>query len=176
MGWTSHLTYRLMTMMRGELITIIFAKMLKLQLINASESAAMTLMGTDVQRIAETFHALLIDVVPSIVQLSIAVYLLYVQLGVVCIAPILVTISKLGILDTLNAALIFLLNSLNWPFYGTCWLCYNETEGLAVSELLRAKIFSKLWSRRGPCSRESEKCRFENNWHFLLVVFCCMQY
>lgn len=83
-----------MTMMRGELITVIYAKMLTLQIINVNESAAMTLMGTDVQRIAETFHSLLIDVVPSVLQVGIAVYLLYVQLGVVCIAPVLVTLGK----------------------------------------------------------------------------------
>jgi len=83
-----------MTMMRGELVTLIYAKMLKLQIANVNESAAMTLMGTDVQRIAETFHELLIDIIPSIVQVAIAMYLLYVQLGIVCIAPILVTISE----------------------------------------------------------------------------------
>jgi len=83
-----------MTMMRGELVTVIYAKMLTLQIINVNESAAMTLMGTDVQRIAETFHALLVDIIPSVIQVSIAVYLLYVQLGAVCIAPILVTIGK----------------------------------------------------------------------------------
>jgi len=93
-GWTSHLKYRLMTMMRGELVTLIYAKMLKLQIANVNESAAMTLMGTDVQRIAETFHELLIDIIPSIVQVAIAMYLLYVQLGIVCVAPILVTISE----------------------------------------------------------------------------------
>lgn len=93
-GWTSHLTYRLMTMMRGELITTIYSKMLTLQTANANESAAMTLMGTDVQRIAETFHFLLIDVAPSVIQVGIAVYLLYTQLGAVCIAPVLITISE----------------------------------------------------------------------------------
>ena len=83
-----------MTMMRGELVTLIYAKMMKLQIANVNESAAMTLMGTDVQRIAETFHELLIDIIPSIVQVAIAMYLLYVQLGIVCVAPILVTISE----------------------------------------------------------------------------------
>ena len=73
--------------------------MLTLQLVNVNESAAMTLMGTDVQRIAETFHLLLIEVVPSVVQVAIAVYLLYVQLGAVCIAPILVTISKCSMIE-----------------------------------------------------------------------------
>lgn len=94
MGWASHLTYRLMTMMRGGLVTLIYSKMTELQLVNVSESAAMTLMGTDVQRIAETFHYVIADAVPAVIQLGIAAYLLYVQLGVAFIAPIIITISK----------------------------------------------------------------------------------
>lgn len=49
-------------------------------------------MGTDVPRIAETFHFLLIEVPPAVVQLGVAFYLLYVQLGVVGVAPIIVTL------------------------------------------------------------------------------------
>ncbi|ORY71658.1 multidrug resistance-related protein [Pseudomassariella vexata] len=93
-GWFSHLSFRMMTMIRGELITAIYAKMMTLQINNLNESAAMTLMGADVQRIAETFYFLVIDVIPSVVQLGIAMYLLYVQLGAVCVAPIIIaTIS-----------------------------------------------------------------------------------
>lgn len=81
-------------MMRGGLVTLIYSKMTELQLVNVSESAAMTLMGTDVQRIAETFHYVIADAVPAVIQLGIAAYLLYVQLGVAFIAPIIITISK----------------------------------------------------------------------------------
>ena len=49
-------------------------------------------MGTDVPRIAETFHFLLIEVPPAVVQLGVAFYLLYAQLGVVSVAPIIVTL------------------------------------------------------------------------------------
>lgn len=94
MGWSSHLSYRLMTMMRGQLISLIHTKMLALPIADVNGSAAMSLMGTDVQRIAETFWYLLIEVVPSLVQVGVAVYLLYVQLGAVCVAPIIVTMSK----------------------------------------------------------------------------------
>lgn len=97
MGWASHLSYRLMTMVRGQLTAIIYAKMLTLPITNADESAAMSLVGTDVQRIAETFWELLIEVVPSVLQLAIAVYLLYDQLGAVCVAPVLITIICTGI-------------------------------------------------------------------------------
>ncbi|ETS81268.1 hypothetical protein PFICI_06270 [Pestalotiopsis fici W106-1] len=105
MGWASHLTYRLMTMMRGSLITIIYDKMATLPMASSNDSAAMTLMGTDVARIAETYNFLLIDAPPALVQLGIALYLLYSQLGAVCIAPIIVTILSTG-LSTQLAGLI----------------------------------------------------------------------
>ncbi|KAK7745878.1 hypothetical protein SLS53_002596 [Cytospora paraplurivora] len=106
MGWSSHLSYRLMTMMRGQLISLIYTKMLALPIADVHDSAAMSLMGTDVQRIAETFWYLLIEVVPSLVQVGVAVYLLYVQLGAVCIAPIIVTINQEGImLETIRVPL-----------------------------------------------------------------------
>ncbi|ROW02989.1 hypothetical protein VMCG_05737 [Cytospora schulzeri] len=92
MGWSSHLSYRLMTMMRGQLISIIYTKMLTLPIGDVNESAAMSLMGTDVQTIAESFWYLIVEVIPSVIQVAIAVYLLYVQLGAVCVAPVLVTI------------------------------------------------------------------------------------
>lgn len=97
MGWASHLSYRLMAMIRGQLTVVIYTKMLALPITNADESAAMSLVGTDVQRIAETFWQLLIEVVPSVLQLGIAVYLLYDQLGVVCVAPVLITIICTGL-------------------------------------------------------------------------------
>jgi len=82
-----------MSMMRGELTTVVYVKLLSLP--NASESAALTLIGTDVQRISQTFHFALIESVPSAVQLGIAIYLLYAQIGAVCIAPIIVTLGKI---------------------------------------------------------------------------------
>lgn len=97
MGWSSHLSYRLMTMIRGQLTSIIYTKTLTLPITNADESAAMSLVGTDVQRIAETFWMLLIEVVPSVLQLAVAIYLLYDQLGAVCVAPVLITIICTGI-------------------------------------------------------------------------------
>lgn len=51
-------------------------------------------MGTDVARIAETYHFLLIETPPALVQLGIALYLLYSQLGAVCVAPIIVTVRE----------------------------------------------------------------------------------
>lgn len=97
MGWSSHLSYRLMAMIRGQLTVMVYTKMLTLPTTNADESSAMSLVGTDVQRIAETFWQLLIEIFPSILQLGIAVYLLYDQLGAVCVAPVLITVICTGL-------------------------------------------------------------------------------
>ncbi|KAI0423684.1 P-loop containing nucleoside triphosphate hydrolase protein [Xylaria sp. FL1042] len=93
MGWSSHLTYRLMTMIRGGLISIIYRKMLQTQVTKTNDSAAVTLMGTDVQRIAETFHYLLVELIPAFIQLGIATYLLYLQLGAVFVVLLILSIA-----------------------------------------------------------------------------------
>jgi len=83
--------------MRAQLTTAIYTKLLALPITNENKSAAVTLMGTDVQRIAETFWQLIIEAVPNVVQLGVAVYLLYTQLGAACVAPVLVTIISTGL-------------------------------------------------------------------------------
>ncbi|KAI0803754.1 P-loop containing nucleoside triphosphate hydrolase protein [Xylaria sp. FL0064] len=93
MGWSSHLTYRLMIMIRGGLISIIYRKMLQTQVTKTNDSAAVTLMGTDVQRIAETFHYLLVELIPAFIQLGIATYLLYLQLGAVFVVLLVLSIA-----------------------------------------------------------------------------------
>ncbi|TRX89453.1 hypothetical protein FHL15_009622 [Xylaria flabelliformis] len=93
LGWSSHLTYRLMTMIRGALISIVYRKILGSQAANSNDSAAVTLMGTDVQRIAETFHYLLVETIPAFIQLGIATYLLYLQLGAVFVVLLILSIA-----------------------------------------------------------------------------------
>lgn len=94
MGWGTHLAFRTMSMIRGQLISLIYNKLTTLPITNIDESSAMTLMSTDVQKIAESLHYLIIDVLPNTTQLAIAVYLLYTNLGAVCVAPIIVTVGE----------------------------------------------------------------------------------
>ncbi|KAI1115542.1 P-loop containing nucleoside triphosphate hydrolase protein [Nemania sp. NC0429] len=92
-GWSSHLTYRLMTMIRGGLISLIYRKMLQTQATKLNDSAAVTLMSTDVQRISETFHFLILELVPAFIQLGVATYLLYLQLGGVFVVLLILSIA-----------------------------------------------------------------------------------
>ncbi|KAK8859863.1 multidrug resistance-associated [Apiospora arundinis] len=96
-GWYSHLTIRTMSMMRGELISLIYLKTTTLPITSVGESAATTLMSTDAQRISETFQLLLMDTLPLITQLGLSVYVLYSQLGAVCVTPIIVAIISVSL-------------------------------------------------------------------------------
>jgi len=84
-----------MTMIRGSLIAMIYQKMLNLKS-SENESAAMTLMGTDVERIVETWHLLLIESWSNLIQLGIGIWLLEQRLGAVCIAPIIVVLGNIS--------------------------------------------------------------------------------
>ncbi|KAK8096968.1 P-loop containing nucleoside triphosphate hydrolase protein [Apiospora kogelbergensis] len=96
-GWYSHLTIRTMSMMRGELVSLIYLKTTTLPITSVSESAATTLMSTDAQRISETFQLLLMDLLPLLAQLGLSVYVLYSQLGAVCVTPIIVAIISVSL-------------------------------------------------------------------------------
>ncbi|KAK8046051.1 P-loop containing nucleoside triphosphate hydrolase protein [Apiospora saccharicola] len=96
-GWYTHLTIRTMSMMRGQLISLIYIKTTTLPITSVNESAATTLMSTDAQRISETFQLLLIDTLPLLAQLGLSVYVLYLQLGAVCVAPIIIAVVSVGL-------------------------------------------------------------------------------
>ena len=79
-------------MIRGGLVGIIFSKMLELNISDAQESSALTLMSTDVERIAETW-SFVNELWANLIQALIAVWLLERQLGIACIAPVLISLG-----------------------------------------------------------------------------------
>jgi len=84
-----------MIMTRGALVPMIYSKLLQTKINAADQSAALTLMTTDVENIVETFWRLILDPWSCILQLGICVYLLYQQLGAVCCVPIIVIFGTL---------------------------------------------------------------------------------
>lgn len=80
-------------MMRGGLVGIIFRTMLESRIGNTPESAALTLMSTDVERIAETW-SFVNEIWANLIQALIAVWLLEKQVGVVCVYPVLISFGK----------------------------------------------------------------------------------
>lgn len=57
-------------------------------------SPAITLMGTDVERIVTTLQYV-ISIAPDFIQVGLAVWILETRLGPICVAPVIVALSKL---------------------------------------------------------------------------------
>ncbi|KAK3331306.1 ABC multidrug transporter [Apodospora peruviana] len=88
--WYQHLTFRLLTMIRGSLIGMIFRHSLKLPASECAGSAtAVSLMSTDMERIQQTLQWVL-NVVPAIVQVGLGLWILSIYLGAVSVAPLVV--------------------------------------------------------------------------------------
>lgn len=73
---------------------MIYDKMMALPVDNVNESSAMSIMGSDVESLAESFFMAICDTWANFLQVAIAICLLARQLGAVCVAPIIVAISK----------------------------------------------------------------------------------
>ena len=80
----------MLTIKRGSLVAVIYDKTLKLNTNDYTENAALTLMSTDVERIAVSLQ----NIWASVVDVSIAIYLLQKQIGVACITPVLLAARK----------------------------------------------------------------------------------
>lgn len=77
-------------MVRGGLMALVYQHMMELPLGSTDESSAMSLMGADVEMLAEYFHSTVCESWASILQLGLAAWILQTQIGVVCITPILI--------------------------------------------------------------------------------------
>jgi ATP-binding cassette, subfamily C (CFTR/MRP), member 1 len=104
--------YRAMAVLRGGMIAIVYQKMMILPLGNVNQSSAMSIMGADVDTLAESLHLLICDSWANIIQLGIATYLLANELGAVCIAPLVVAISECLLF---HAIYFPFSNSKRWP-------------------------------------------------------------
>jgi ATP-binding cassette subfamily C (CFTR/MRP) protein 1 len=88
-----HALYRSITMLRGGLVGLIFNKTLILRDGVYDESAAVTHMSTDIDRIATSMQSMN-EVWSRLVEVAIGVWLLSIQLGAVSVIPILVVLCE----------------------------------------------------------------------------------
>lgn len=79
----------MITMFRGAMVSQIYAKTLTLHAGVYDESAAVTLMSTDVDRMAVSLQQIT-EVWALLVQLAIAIWLLEDRVGWICVGPIIV--------------------------------------------------------------------------------------
>ncbi|KAF7591124.1 hypothetical protein BBP40_001960 [Aspergillus hancockii] len=97
-SWYFH--HRMRTMARSILVTETFIKATKACIGTGDESAALTLMSTDMERIKMGFKSLH-DIWASVIQVALAGWMLYNRLGIVFVAPmgvVIVCFIGLGIL------------------------------------------------------------------------------
>ncbi|KAK1994906.1 P-loop containing nucleoside triphosphate hydrolase protein [Colletotrichum falcatum] len=88
------LTNRLITRLRGALIAVIYQTMLSLRAETGNAQAAVSLMSTDVDRIT-AIGQWTVAIVPNLLQLGVAFWILSGQLGGVSVAPVLVAIGTM---------------------------------------------------------------------------------
>lgn len=82
-------------MVRGGLISLIYRKTLRMPTKDLQSSSAVALMGNDVETLTERLSNLLVESWANTLTVGIAMWLLYVQLGIVFIAPIVMAFSML---------------------------------------------------------------------------------
>lgn len=80
-------------MLRGQLVSAIFKKTLRLNLAEAKKSAAVTLMSSDISSIEGSF-TVLYDIWAGILELGVGVYLLARLVGQACFLVIIPAIGK----------------------------------------------------------------------------------
>ena len=98
-GWISRAvywrqTFRMLTRVRAGLITSIFRHTVTLQETAVKDSAAITLMGTDVERIVQSLR-LVHELWASVPEVAIGIWLLARQLGVASVVPLIICLASL---------------------------------------------------------------------------------
>lgn len=86
LAWYEHMTFRVLTMFRGSLITLIFGKTLRLSASAVKDAEAITLMSADIDRIGLCMQ-ILHDAYASLVELALSLWLLSRFLGIAVVPP-----------------------------------------------------------------------------------------
>ncbi|KAF7512373.1 hypothetical protein GJ744_001941 [Endocarpon pusillum] len=103
---SQHKTYRLITILRGALVSLVHRKTLDTSVVAARASAAVTLMSTDVERIGVGLR-LLHEIWASPIDIGVGIYLLTRQLGPAGAAPgvlfLLISLAGLRVAASMGA-------------------------------------------------------------------------
>ncbi|KAF2808068.1 P-loop containing nucleoside triphosphate hydrolase protein [Mytilinidion resinicola] len=92
----SHRSFKFLTMLRGTLVSAIYTKTTEIGISALDDSAAVTLMSTDVERLVKGLRGMH-DLWANTIQFILATWLLGEKLGWACVAPIIVTIVSAAI-------------------------------------------------------------------------------
>jgi ATP-binding cassette subfamily C (CFTR/MRP) protein 1 len=89
-GAYQHKANRLATMVRGSLVNAIYAQTLDLSITSLDESAAVTLMSSDVQRICDAILPIH-NIWSGPLEIALAIWLLQKEIGLALLGPLLIT-------------------------------------------------------------------------------------
>lgn len=88
--------YRLGAMARAGLITMIYEQTAKLTSNDMRDTAALTLMGTDVERMVKSLNVAH-EIWASIIETAIALYLLQRQVTLACLVPAMISLGEFSL-------------------------------------------------------------------------------
>ncbi|KAF9879602.1 ABC multidrug transporter [Colletotrichum karsti] len=100
--WYQHMTFQLVTLFRGGIVSLIFKKTLNLDASAIKDSAPVTLMSVDIENIAVSM-TFIHDVWAAAVELPVGIYLLYRQVGPPCFLLLIPGLLCTGITTKLSA-------------------------------------------------------------------------
>lgn len=84
-----NIAFRTMTKLRGALVSTIYETMLTVRAESTNSSSALSLMSTDVDRVAmSSFH--FVNVIPDLIHVALALWILGMELGVTAVSPVIV--------------------------------------------------------------------------------------
>ncbi|KAH6657100.1 P-loop containing nucleoside triphosphate hydrolase protein [Truncatella angustata] len=141
------LCFRLMVKMRGALVGIIYRDMLAVRAESKNSASAMTLMSTDVDRITMTARWV-VDIIPNLVQIGLAMWILGLQLGAVCIAPLVVALL------CVSAGMAKII-----PVRQRRWIAAIQKRVGITSDLLAVMKGVKMMGISGPISKQIQDLR-----------------
>lgn len=93
LSWYEHMTYRVLTMFRGSLITLIYEKTLRVRAVSINDAEAITLVSADIDRIGLCMQVLH-DAYASLVELALSLWLLHKLLGIAVLTPTVFIVGK----------------------------------------------------------------------------------
>ncbi|PNP75514.1 hypothetical protein FNYG_11143 [Fusarium nygamai] len=89
-----HQNYRLITMIRASLVSLIYDRTLTLDLVEAKDSAALTLMSTDVERIGQGLQ-FVHEIWATPAEFGVAIFLLQREVALGSLAPVIIVIISI---------------------------------------------------------------------------------
>ncbi|KAA8575989.1 hypothetical protein EYC84_006152 [Monilinia fructicola] len=135
-GTYYHMAYRFNTAVRGSLVSLIYAKTVDVSITALDESVAVTLMANDTSAICKgSTHIHELWAVP--IELSIAMYLLYKQLGLAFLAPCSVALVCM-------AGILTMAKWMGCKMLGFTDSLTTMVQSLRVKEVYLSQLFRRL--------------------------------